>query len=288
MRQLKIQFIGVFINEDFFKTVKRGMQNAGRDLGVEVSFTGDSGGDLELVNKLIHQAADSGVDGLAVNITNKDAHLGAISYALGKGVPVVAFNVDATNGAGPHLAFIQQNFLNAGKSLAAYMAPFIQDGSRVLLTRHDEGVSALDDRASGIRQGLGEKNISFVELVTTSLTEEAAKKVESALGSDPAIKAILCTGQADTEGSGAAAKKLGLALPVGGFDLSPEILNMIKAGIIKVTTDQQPYVQGYYPVLQLVLNIRYGLMPCNIDAGAGLVDAKNADNALELSLKGFR
>jgi simple sugar transport system substrate-binding protein len=287
-KRLKIQFVGVFINEDFFKPVKRGMEEAGRDLGVDVAFTGDTGGDAEIVNRMIREAVDAGVDGIAVDIIHPTANRDAISYAMGKGVPVVAFNVDATNGGGPHLAFTQQDFVNAGKNLASYMASFIPAGSKVLLTQHDAGVSALEDRAQGIRLGLEAKNVSFIDLITTSETDVAAVKVEEALRANPDIKAVLATGQADTEGAGIAAKKLGLKLPIGGFDMSPQILNMIKAGEVNVTTDQQPYMQGYYPVLQLVLNLRYGLMPCNIDAGAGLVDSKNADQALDLTLKGYR
>lgn len=287
-KRLRIQFVGVFINEEFFKPVKRGMEEAGRDMCVDVSFTGDAGGDTDVVNRLVREAVDAGVDGIAVDIIHPEANNEAIAYAMGKGVPVVAFNVDATNGKGPHLAFTQQDFVSAGKNLAGYMAKDIPDGAKILLTQHDPGVSALEDRAKGIRLGLEAKKPVFVDLVTTAEPHVAAEKIEAALKADPDIKAILSTGQADTEGAGLAAKKLGLALPIGGFDMSPAILGMIKDGVIKVTTDQQPYVQGYYPVMQLVLNLRYGIMPCDMDAGAGLVDKAKADKALELSVKGYR
>ena len=285
---LRIQFVGVFIEEEFFKPVKRGMEDAGRDLRVDVSFTGDTGGDVEVVNRMIREAVDSGVDGIAVDIIHPSANNTAIAYAREKGVPVVAFNVDATNGSGPHLAFTQQDFVNAGKNLARAMAADIPDGSTILVTQHDPGVSALEDRAKGIKLGLEGKNLTYVDLITTAEPEVAAEKVEDALKTHPEIVAILATGQADTEGSGLAAKKLGKKLPIGGFDMSPAILTMIKDGEIKVTTDQQPYVQGYYPVVQLVLNLRYGLVPCNIDAGAGLVDSSKAEQALILSKQGYR
>ncbi len=83
------------------------------------------------------------------------------------------------------------------------------------------------------------------------------------LNKHPDIKFILCTGQADTEGAGLAIEKnfAGKGYTAAGFDLSPEILRLIKAGYIKCTIDQQPYIQGYYPVIQLALYKRYGIMP---------------------------
>ena len=39
----------------------------------------------------------------------------------------------------------------------------------------------------------------------------------------------------------------------GGFDLVPETLNAVKAGDLDYTIDQQPYLQGFLPVLALYL-----------------------------------
>ena len=39
----------------------------------------------------------------------------------------------------------------------------------------------------------------------------------------------------------------------GGFDLVPETLAAIKAGDLDYTIDQQPYLQGFLPVLALYL-----------------------------------
>src|SRR3712207_8340392 len=39
----------------------------------------------------------------------------------------------------------------------------------------------------------------------------------------------------------------------GGYDLLPEILKLMKAGHIDFTIDQQPYLQGFLPVMQLYL-----------------------------------
>jgi hypothetical protein len=47
-------------------------------------------------------------------------------------------------------------------------------------------------------------------------------------------------------------------------------------------------VQGFYPVIQLVLNIRYGLVPDNVDAGAGMITPDNVADVIQLSKEGYR
>ncbi|RYI33082.1 MAG: ABC transporter substrate-binding protein, partial [Acetobacteraceae bacterium] len=35
------------------------------------------------------------------------------------------------------------------------------------------------------------------------------------------------------------------------------------------TMDQQPYLQGYYPIAQIAMSARYGLTPTDVDTGQG-------------------
>ena len=55
----------------------------------------------------------------------------------------------------------------------------------------------------------------------------------------------------------------------GGFDLVPETLNGIKAGNLDYTIDQQPYLQGFLPVLALYFYKLSGglLFPCQTNTG---------------------
>jgi simple sugar transport system substrate-binding protein len=65
-------------------------------------------------------------------------------------------------------------------------------------------------------------------------------------------------------------------------------LRLISAGVIQCTIDQQPYVQGYYPVVQLTLYCRYGIRPSDIDAGAGVVTKDDVPRIIGLSREHFR
>ena len=63
---------------------------------------------------------------------------------------------------------------------------------------------------------------------------------------------------------------------------------MIQAGAIRCTVDQQPYVQGFYPVVQLTFYLRYGILPSDIDAGAAIIDQSNVDRVIELTKEKYR
>ena len=73
-----------------------------------------------------------------------------------------------------------------------------------------------------------------------------------------------------------------------GFDLSDKTLQLIKDGHIRCTVDQQPYIQGFYTVVQLTYCLRYGIMPSDMDAGAAIIDKSNVDKVAELTKQNYR
>ena len=75
---------------------------------------------------------------------------------------------------------------------------------------------------------------------------------------------------------------------VAGFDLSAGILRMIQEGTVRLAIDQQPYVQGCYPVVRLAQYCCFGIMPSDIDAGAGVITADKASGVTELCRMNYR
>ncbi len=62
-------------------------------------------------------------------------------------------------------------------------------------------------------------------------------------------------------------------------------------GKILFAVDQQPYLQGYLPVVMLANRARYGILPAQGDVvatGANFVTRQNAAQALELSERSIR
>jgi simple sugar transport system substrate-binding protein len=85
----------------------------------------------------------------------------------------------------------------------------------------------------------------------------------------------------------AAGKKPGQVVAVG-FDTSPQIVEAFKAGWVQLTADQQPFNQGYLPILSLCQQIVYRLAPLNVDTGAGFVTPENYEAVSGLAKEGLR
>ena len=68
-----------------------------------------------------------------------------------------------------------------------------------------------------------------------------------------------------------------------GFDLSGPITKGIKEGYIDVVIDQQPFIEGYMPIIQLYLTTKYGMAGLNMDTGAAFVTGANIDAVAPLA-----
>ncbi|NLF68226.1 MAG: substrate-binding domain-containing protein [Candidatus Anammoximicrobium sp.] len=288
--KLKFIFITTCVDEDFFKPVKKGMADAARMLGVEAVFIGTPGVDVKAQAEMVRQALRDGYDGIALNIIDPEAFDAVVQEARDRGVPLVAFNVDDYATPNARLSAVCQRYYDAGRTVGRRCAEIIPAGSHILMTQHAAGVSALDDRLRGEQEELGRRGITWTTAVTGNTAAESAEVVARELNKNPRIQFVVCTGQADTEGAGLAieAHFRERGVVAVGFDLTPEILRLVKAGIIRFTVDQQPYIQGFYPVIQLTLYQRYGILPASMDAGAAVITRDQVDSVLKLTEQQYR
>ncbi len=73
-----------------------------------------------------------------------------------------------------------------------------------------------------------------------------------------------------------------------GFDLSAPVVESIKTGYTDLVLDQQPFLQGFLPVMQIYLTKMYGFSGLHIDTGGGLISKDNIDIVAPLADKGIR
>ena len=289
-KPLRFAFITCAVDAKFFEPLKKGMRDAAEKMNVKCDFMGTEGVDVVSQAEMVNQAVKDGYDGIALNIIDPEAFDDVIQEAIDQGVPVVAFNVDDHATPNARLSAVNQRLYEAGRTLAQRVAPEIPAESHILMTMHDEGVSALEDRLRGEQDILKEKDVSWTTLITGNDSTQGAEKIAAALREHPDIRIILGTGQSDTEAAGLAIEKYfpSKGYWSAGFDLSETTLRLIQDGHIRCTVDQQPYIQGFYPVVQLALYIRYGIEPSDIGAGAAIIDRTNVNQVIELTKKGYR
>ena len=240
-------------------------------------------------------------DALITSIVDNKAFDDVIKRARDAGIIVIASNVDDLEGAkgNARQAFIGQGFVAAGHSLAAAQwKNFPKTGPiHVLMGVSAPGQNWSEQRALGVTNFLDEQMKSHPELKITyekldSGTDLAttSDRVGAYLSAHPETNAYFDTGFWH---AGVARVLADRKVPpgkvlLGGFDLVPEVLEQMKKGYVQVQVDQQPYMQGFMPVMEVYLAKTVGLAPSDIDTGQGIVTPDMVDSIMALASKGLR
>jgi simple sugar transport system substrate-binding protein len=107
----------------------------------------------------------------------------------------------------------------------------------------------------------------------------------------PDLKVLITDHGSLTSSIGKTLKKLGKNpgdIIVAGFDLSADTVAAIKEGYVGLVHDQQPFLQGYLPIVQVCLAKKYGFSGLYVDTGVGLIDGSNVESIEALVLEQIR
>src|SRR6185312_12424550 len=108
-------------------------------------------------------------------------------------------------------------------------------------------------------------------LGTGSGFEEALPKMTQYLLGHRDTKCVISLGGTPTGVAAQAIEQAGLKIPNGGFDLNKLIIKNLEDGKLVATMDQQPYMQGFLPVMEIANYTRYGLAPFDVNTGLAVV-----------------
>ena len=270
----------------FWSVVKNGAEDAGRDLGVKVTYNGDGKPDAQA--KLIDNAVAQGKTGLVVSMANPDALKDSIEAAVRAGIPVITIDsgADESKEFGA-IAHVGQDETVAGKAAGERLK---NEGKKnILCVIHEAANSGLNDRCQGAKDGFGGKVTNLqVDINNPTDTES---RMRGALQTDPTIDGVLTLNSQVADLAVSAAASAGVKAAIATFDLNTDVVNSIKAGKILFAVDQQQYEQGYLPIVMLKLyrdngNTLGGGLP--VFTGPGFVDKSNADQVGKYTVRGTR
>jgi simple sugar transport system substrate-binding protein len=264
---------------EFFVPVVNGAKDAAQQFGVDLDIQYGNSDNVKQ-NNLIETAIANTVDGIAVSIQDDKAFDDTVCKARKAGIAVVSFNVDDSEGAKGNcrMAFMGQNFIETGYLIGQRMIKDhgLKAGDLVFAPVEAPTAVYAIQRYQGLKKALDEAGIKS-ELIETKFDLAAAQTIEvQYLLGHPETKAIVGLGSVPLTVAPKAVTEAKMKIPMGGFDLTQEIIKGIEDGVITATVDQQPYSQGFYAVAQLALYLKYGLYPSDMNTGGlGLVDKTN-------------
>src|SRR5260370_24598270 len=232
----------------FWSVVKAGVTQAGKDEGVNVTYESDA--DPQKQSQLIDAAVNQKVDGLVGSMANPQALKASIERAVAAGIPVITINSgEAFSKEYGALTHIGQD--DSGAGMAAGQRLKAAGVTHLLCIIHEAGNVGLEQRCAAAKAGMG-GNTDNLQVDNNNLPAAEAT-IKAKLQSDKSIDGVLTLGGQVAAVASQAITDAGSGAKLATFDLNSSVAKLVADGKVLFAVDQQPYVQGYLPIVLLTL-----------------------------------
>lgn len=278
----------------FASVVYNGALQAAEDLGPNVEYIW-SDWDPELMITQFAEAAATNPDGIAVmGHPGTEAFAPLVDEARADGIIVTSQNVTLDE---LEAAYKSSGFGYVGAE--NYSAGYNLGQEAVSRFGYGEGDQAMvwgllsqpgrGQRTQGVIDALEEAGVEvdYIEIDSTTNTEAAAgiPTFTGYVSSNPDVDlvvtdhgALTATHQAYLEAAGLGPDDVDMI----GFDLASATVEGIRNGWTDLVIDQQQWLQGYLPILQICLSAQYNFSGLHIDTGSGFAHADNIEQLADL------
>jgi simple sugar transport system substrate-binding protein len=284
----------------FTNNVYNGARQAEKDLGAKVDYV-FSGWSPERMVQQLKEAAAKKPDGIAImGHPGDDAYGPVVDEAIKQGIIVTSQNTDLPKLEAAYqsegFGYVGATLYNAGFNLAteSIKRAGLKAGDKAmvwgLLSQPGRG-----QRTKGVVDGLEQAGIKVEYLeIDEATNKDASAGTPTFTGyitANPDTKLVVTDHGALTATVETYLKAAGKGADdvyAAGFDLSPATLAAIRGGWVDLVIDQQPYLQGYIPILQICLTKKYGFAGMHIDTGSGFASKDNVEFLAPLVEKEIR
>jgi simple sugar transport system substrate-binding protein len=283
----------------FFDPAYVGAQVAANAFGINLIKLGpeapidDYPRQFEIINQILQ---DPTIDGIAITTGQAGAYNDVIAKAEELGIPVATFNSydpglkdrnsishtgqDASAAAIGGEAMVKCILASGAKGGSILFPNATTMGNVEVNNRTIAGFEA----AVAALSAAGRLNDFKVDAGPENIGIDVDQKnqvgsIVSLIESRGDVVGLMGTNAATTPAIGDAVAQLGLQdkICTYGFDLGPKMLDQIKSGALDGSLGQQPFLQGFYPIVQLYLQIDRGIAAADLDTKAQLVTKANVD-----------
>jgi len=290
-------FAGGDPGDAFASIVYKGAMDAQRDLGCRVDYI-FSGWDIEKMMAQFREAIAAKPDGIAMmGHAGDDALISLVAEAREAGILVTFQNVDVPKIRAKYgVGYVGSNLDSQGYAVGEYAVNYLhlKEGDMALV------FGAWGEPGRYIREEATARALEDAGLIVDRVKakpewaanpELAIPTISGYVLSHPDLKLIVHSGGQSlgaVEMYMEAIGKKPREIYNIGFDLNPGVIDGFKKGYVQITADQQPYLQGYLPILNLALMKKYKMSALYIDTGAGIIDETNYMVVEELAKEGIR
>jgi simple sugar transport system substrate-binding protein len=239
----------------FFTPTQSGAADACKLLGCSYTWTGSSTSNVSDMVNSINSAISAKANGIATTLISPSAFNKPVQSAIAAGIPVVAYNADEPQTG--RLAYIGQDLYLSGQEMGQHIVSLLPNGGQIALFIATPGAANIQPRIDGAKAVLAShSNIKYDVVPTGAAVPAELTVINSWATGHPSAKGMFAVDAGSTQGVAQTIQKQGLKAKGwvgGGYDLTPVTEQLLHAGYIEFTIDQQPYLQGFLPILELFL-----------------------------------
>ncbi len=271
----------------FAVNVYNGAVQAAADLGAKVDYVW-SDWDPQKMTQQFTEAMAMKPDGIAVmGHPGEEAFAPLVDEAEAQGIIVTSQNTALpsieSKYKGNGFGYVGQELYATGYNLGkeSFKRAALKSGDRAmvwgLLSQPTRGL-----RTQGVIDALEEEGVTvdYLEIDSATNADPAAgiPTFVAYVSSNPDVKLVVtdhggltATLQSYLEAAGKGPDDIYGA----GFDLSAATVQAIQSGFTDLVIDQQEWLQGYLPILQICLTKEFAFSGLHIDTGAGFASQDN-------------
>lgn len=277
----------------YWKGCYKGMEDAAKNLGVSVQYTGANEYDINQEVTVLEQVISQKPAGILLTCINPDALKAPIEKAISQGIPLVTFDADSPDSG--RYSFLATSNYAAGQNAAVALANLVgEKGSVAVVTQ--PGQLNHEQRTAGFKDTIQQKYPNMKVVAVQSGESDQIKSAQATAGilqTNPDLVGVFATEASTGVGVATAVKEANKVgkVHIISFDTDTGTLDQIKAGVIDATIAQGTWNMGYWGMMFLY-NLKHNLLkpidgdwktakvsplPPTVDTGVNIVTKDNVD-----------
>ncbi len=282
MNKPYIAVIAKGFQHQFWQTVKKGAEQAARDLGVTITFEGtDTEAQVDKQVEMLDAALSKNPVAICLAALDSRAVLSSLEKAKERGIPVVGFDSGVDSDIVVATAATDNE---AAAALAAdKLAEAINKQGKIAMIVHDQASTTGRARRDGFKNRI-ESAYPDIQIVDIQYGEgdhtKSADAAKAIMTAHPDLKAIYGANEGSAIGVMLAVEELNKVgkVQVVGFDSGKKQVDSIKAGNMLGAVTQNPLQIGYKAVEAAYKAYKGENVPKVIDTGFSWYDKSNVDS----------
>ena len=267
----------------YWQSVRKGADNAGSELSVNIKWDGaqkesDTSGQIAIVENAINQK----VDGIALAPLDKAALVGVIQKASAAKIPLTIFDSAADVKEDVYVSYVATDNKKGGVLAAERLGQLTGGKGKVGLIPNMANSASTLEREAGFTETLKAKypGITVVQAgYTDSDASKAIRVAEDLLAANPDLVGVFGSCEPCAVGALQAVKNKNLVgkIKIVGFDNTKQMDDAVSRGEMDSLVVQNPAKMGYEAVKSLVESAGGKKVEKRIDTGCVLLSKENME-----------